>query len=134
VRVFDDAKMLPLYFFARLLDCNMKAPWAAPIACEMAEHVATCEAKGDPVDRIVMLIGERNPVAFGKSHPTLVKWMSGVEFDEHRRKGLSFSHEDDFGQHVIMHLTFEIKTVRAIISDMLQHEIKQFLDGKTGPL
>jgi hypothetical protein len=136
-RVFDEAALLSLYFFARLLDCNIKAPWAGPVACEMAAYLADRERDGGVVDSFVMLIGERNPVAFGNSHPTLVKWMPGDEWDTIKGNPLPVDDdgdEDDIGANVVMTLTFEIKTVRAIIADMVQHEIQQFLAGKSGPL
>jgi hypothetical protein len=124
-RLLDQDAMLPLYFFARMLDCKLSARWCGAIACDIAEHVVAAEAKGTPVDNIVLLIGERNPVAFGGSHPTYVKWMSDG--------GYVNDADIDVGP-VVMRLTFEIKTVRAIIADMMQHEIKKFLAANPGAL
>jgi len=126
VRIFGEAAMLPLYFFARLLDYNLPANWAGPIACDIADH---CR---DSDDNIVMLLGERNAIAFGGSHPTLVEWMTEGEYDEkHKNRGRRY--EDSIALEVVR-LTFNVRNVRAIIADMLQHEIKQFLAGKSGPL
>lgn len=132
VRVFDEVAMLPLYFFARLLDCGIAAPWAGSVACDLAEQVAAWEAKGDPVDNIVVMIGERNPVAFAGTHPTLVKWMPESEYDRDH-KGKDLYYEDDIGFEV-MRFTFKVKKVREIIADMMQHELQQFLSGKSGSL
>jgi hypothetical protein len=125
-RIFDQQAMLPLYFFARLIDYGLPVAWAGPIACDIADH---CK---DSDDNIVMLLGERNPIAFGGNHPAAVEWMSETEYDKkHKNKGLRY--EQTIAREVVR-LVFNVRNVRAIIAEMLQHEVDQFLAGKSGDL
>lgn len=55
-RVFTEAELLPLYFFARLTEFGMPAGKAGAMACEMASRAS--EDHAEPATRIIYVQGQ----------------------------------------------------------------------------
>lgn len=118
-RIFDEAALLPLFFFARLTDFGISAGRAGHLACEMA--AVSRQEHATPASRIILVQGTMG----SHLYPSMTKGVgiakdqTEVGYDpEHEAHG---THFPGLGR-VLFSIDFYIKHVREIISDKLDYE------------
>jgi hypothetical protein len=108
-RIFDEERLIPLYFFARLTEFGVTAAIAGRIACEMATAARADSTKN--ADRIVLVRGTQDEFWTANEEPD--------KYDpEHEKKGMKYP---VIGR-VIFTVEFYVKHVREIIAEALDYE------------
>jgi hypothetical protein len=117
-RIFDEERLLPLYFFARLTEFGMTTATAGRIACEMSAAARADNA--EKADRIILVRGTQDEF-WTLNLPTLPanKGKKPDRYDpEHEKKGMKYP---AIGR-VILTVEFYVKHVRKIIAEALAYE------------
>lgn len=115
-RIFTEEAMVPLYFFARLLEFGLPPRRAGALACEAAGRA---QSRGyDESDRVILLIAEGNEV-FIPSVTMFPKDGESKEYDpRHEEHGRGYS---GLGR-VIMTVSFYLSHVRKTIAARVESE------------
>jgi hypothetical protein len=117
-RIFDEERLLPLYFFARLTEFGVTAATAGRIACEMAAAARADSAEN--ADRIVLVRGTQDEFWT----PNVVTFPANMgkkpdKYDpQHEKKGMKYPAVG----RVIFTVEFYVKHVREIIAEALAYE------------
>lgn len=124
-RVFTEAELLPLFYFARLTEFGLQAGRAGRLACEMASVAA--HESSLPATRIIYVHGGYSSgffVANKVKEPATgeVKVNYDPEHETPNEKNPSGWHYPAAGR-VIFTLTFYVKHVREILAERLAHEM-----------
>lgn len=117
-RLFTEADLLPLFYFARLTEFGITAGRAGHLACEMAN--ATKGNGVDEADRFVLLVGTMTEVvvASRQKYPESTG-KAPTDYDpDHEKNGTGYP---GIGR-VLFTVEFYVKHVREIIADRLAYE------------
>jgi hypothetical protein len=117
-RLFDEERLLPLYFFARLTEFGVSAATAGRIACEMSAAARADNA--EKADRIVLVRGTHGDFCTPSfvTFPANLRRKPDTYDPEHEKRGIEYP---AIGR-VIFTVEFYVKHVREIIAEALAFE------------